>query len=133
MREISFQFAKYLLVGLLNSAVGLVFIYLGMALGLSDVSANAIGYLVGFGVSFAANSKWTFRQARTTPAVFARFMIVTGVAYAGNLFAMLVARDDLHFDHRLAQLVGVAAYTMIGFVGARFFAFNLKQNPHQIL
>lgn len=132
MRELSFQFAKYLLVGLLNTFVGLAFIYLGMALGLSDVIANAIGYLIGFCVSFVANSKWTFRQNRTTPGAFARFLLVTGVAYAGNLCVMLLARDGLHLDHRLAQLVGVPAYTMIGFIGSRLFAFSVKRNPHQI-
>lgn len=126
-----FQFAKYVLVGLLNSTIGLVLIYVGMMLGLSDVLANAVGYLVGFGVSFMLNSKWTFQQARTTSSTFSRFLLVTGVAYVGNLCVMLLVRDGLHIDHRLAQLFGVAVYTLIGFLGARLFAFRNEPNSHQ--
>ncbi|CAG4885513.1 GtrA family protein [Paraburkholderia saeva] len=128
-----FQFAKYVLVGLLNSTIGLLLIYVSMMLGLSDILANAVGYLVGFGVSFMLNSKWTFRQARITSSTFTRFLLVTGFAYAGNLCAMLLVRDGLHVDHHLAQLFGVATYTLIGFLGARLFAFRNEQNSHQTL
>jgi putative flippase GtrA len=121
------QFAKYILVGILNSAVGLGVIYLGMASRLNDVAANAFGYLVGFGISFAVNSKWTFRHSRTTSAML-RFLFVTVVAYISNLGAMLATRDLLHVDHRLAQLAGVAIYTLVGFAGARLYAFRIKQN-----
>lgn len=126
MTTLYLQFAKYILVGVLNSAVGLLIIYLGMASGLNDVTANAVGYLVGFGISFALNSKWTFRQSRTTSSMF-RFLLVTAVAYATNLCTMLATRDLLHIDHRLAQLAGVVAYTFIGFAGARLYAFRIKR------
>jgi putative flippase GtrA len=131
MTNLYLQFAKYVLVGLLNSAVGLVFIFLCMSLGLNDVLSNAVGYMAGFSVSFVVNSKWTFQQGRPTSSIFVRFLLVTGVAYAGNLCVMLVVRDSLHIDHRLAQLFGVATYTLIGFFGARLFAFRIKRNSHQ--
>jgi putative flippase GtrA len=115
------------MVGVLNSAVGLLIIYLGMASGLSDVTANAVGYLVGFGISFAINSKWTFQQTRTRASML-RFLLVTAVAYCGNLATMLATRDMLHVDHRLAQMAGVIAYTLIGFTGARLYAFRTKRH-----
>jgi putative flippase GtrA len=127
MTALYLQFAKYIAVGVLNSAVGLMIIYLGLALGLNDVAANALGYLVGFAISFAINSKWTFKQTRTTSSMF-RFLLVTAIAYGGNLITMLATRDILHVDHRLAQLAGVISYTCIGFVGARVYAFRIKRN-----
>ena len=130
MNSVYLQFIKYILVGLLNSAVGLAVIYGCMAIGLNDVIANAVGYLVGFCVSFTMNSKWTFRQ-RGDPAAVARFLLVTSVAYAANLGTMLATRDVLHVDHRLAQLAGMVAYTLVGFVGAKVYAFRIKHNAPQ--
>jgi putative flippase GtrA len=99
-----------------------------MALGLNDIASNAIGYVIGFGVSFLLNSRWTFEHKSVSASTLGRFLIVTCVAYLGNIGTMLLARDHLHIDHRAAQLFGVVAYTAIGFVGARVFAFRLKKN-----
>jgi putative flippase GtrA len=126
MRHIGLQIFKYLLTGLLNSAVGLTLIYACMAMGLGDVAANAIGYAVGFCVSFFVNNKWTFGQDRATVAKFVRFLVVAGGAYAINLWVMLTARDGLHIDHRIGQLLGVVAYTGVSFIGARLFVFRSK-------
>lgn len=117
------QALKYALVGLLNSAIGLLVIFLCMEIGWNDVLANVAGYAVGFCVSFLINSKWTFQHTRDASSLL-RFLLVTFTAYAGNLAAMLATRDILHVDHRLAQLAGVCAYTAIGFVGARVYAFR---------
>jgi putative flippase GtrA len=57
MQHIALQFVKYLLTGLLNATVGLTLIYSCMAIGLNDVASNAIGYAVGFCVSFFVNNK----------------------------------------------------------------------------
>ena len=121
-----FQFLKYLLTGLLNSAIGLTLIYVCLAVGLGDVAANAIGYAVGFCVSFFVNNKWTFGQDRATLSKFLGFLLVAGGSYAVNLFVMLTARDKLHIDHRICQLLGVAAYTATSFIGARLFVFRSK-------
>ncbi|MBE1159145.1 GtrA family protein [Dyella acidiphila] len=126
MQQIYLKFLKYLATGLLNTAVGLTLIYSCMAIGLSDVASNAVGYAVGICVSFFVNNKWTFEQDRPTVAKFVRFVLVAGGAYAVNLWVMLTARDVLHIDHRLAQLFGVAAYTGVSFIGACIFVFRPK-------
>jgi putative flippase GtrA len=126
MRNTWFQFLKYLLTGLLNSAIGLTLIYACMSAGLGDVVANVIGYAAGFFVSFFVNNKWTFKQRRPTMAKFAGFLLVASAAYALNLFVMLTARDQLHIDHRIAQLLGVVAYTGSSFIGVRIFVFGSK-------
>jgi putative flippase GtrA len=127
MQDIGFQFIKYLLAGLLNTAVGLTLIYTCMALGVGDVASNAVGYAVGFCVSFFVNNKWTFQQDTATVSKFVRFLIVAGIAYGINLWVMLTARDHLHIDHRICQLLGVVAYTGTSFVGARLFVFRSRQ------
>jgi len=122
------QFARYLLVGLANSAIGLAVIFIAMAAGLGDIPANAFGYAIGFAVSFALNGRWTFGHAAVDAARMWRYLLVTVAAYGANLGAMILARDALHIDHRLAQLLGMVVYTAVGFLGARNFAF--RSHPH---
>jgi putative flippase GtrA len=124
MTESIGQLARYLCVGAVNSIVGLAFIYLAMAAGFGDVVSNAIGYTIGFGVSLVGNSRWTFRRTGLEARTALRFGIVMGVAYAANLLALLFSRDALLVGSHVAQLVGVATYTAVGFLGSRHFAFR---------
>jgi putative flippase GtrA len=118
------QVARYGVVGALNTAIGLAVIYGGMALGLGDIAANAIGYLVGLSLSYALNSHWTFRYRGSHAGAAPRFLLVIAVAYAVNLGTLLLARDWAGLSSRLAQLCGVIAYVGVGFAGSRLYAFS---------
>ena len=52
---------RYLVVGFLNTLLGLMVIYFAMyVLRFGVVAANVIGYAVGVVVSFLLNQRWTF-------------------------------------------------------------------------
>jgi putative flippase GtrA len=129
MSRTAAELSTYILVGLVNSAVGLAVIFAALTLGLGDLAANAAGYAVGLALSFFLNGRWTFRQRHLGAAQLWRFGLVTAVAYLANVLALLAARDVWRLDHRLAQLCAMAAYTLVGFVGARAFAFRTRQSP----
>lgn len=115
---------RYLLVGVVNTLVGLGIIYFCMwALGLGNVVSNAIGYSVGVLVSFTLNRRWTFRHEGPRASAFVRFVTVLGVAYGVNLATVLFAIEVLHIDRYLAQAIGVVPYTITGFLGSRLYAF----------
>ncbi|CAB3780888.1 GtrA family protein [Pararobbsia alpina] len=126
MKPVHLQFFKYLAVGALNSAIGLFCIFGCMKLGLNDVLSNAIGYIVGFFISYSANSRWTFNQRKTSASTFVRFLSVICVAYACNIVILLAAKHIAHFDRWISQILGVITYTLVGFAGARFFSFRAK-------
>lgn len=126
MRLVFLRLLKYGMTGLLNTAVTLTLIYTSIAIGLSDVAANAIGYAVGICISFFMNNKWTFAQDQATLSQFLRFLAVAGCAYAVNLWVLLTARDVLHIDHRICHLLGAVAYTGVGFIGTSLFVFRSK-------
>lgn len=115
------QALRYGATGALNTLVGLAVIYGCLALGIGDVAANVAGYAVGLALSYFLNARWTFRfrgdHARSLP----RFLGVFAVAYGANLAALLLARPWT--NAYIAQLVGVAVYTVVGFLGSRHFAF----------
>jgi putative flippase GtrA len=114
---------RFLLVGALNTLIGLSAIYLGkFALGLPDVPANVVGYAVGLAVSFWGNAAWTFEyRGRLGPSA-ARYLAVFAVAYATNL-AVLLALKSAGVDGYLAQAASTVPYAVTFYVLSRLFVF----------
>jgi putative flippase GtrA len=117
------QALRFLSVGALNTLLGLAIIYLLMHFGVEYRAANLIGYLVGFLVGFVLNRNWTFMHRGHWLASFARWAIVAGIAYGGNLATVVVLHRWLGIDARLAQLGGIPVYTVLSYAGGRYFAF----------
>lgn len=120
----SFRFA---VVGVLNTAIGLAAIYSVMFFFQTGPAiANAIGYLVGLIVSFALNRIWTFNSSRPIGHVLPKYMLVAATCYFLNLGVVLVATSAHSVDPYLAQLFGVAIYTVSMFFGCRTLVFSLR-------
>ena len=124
-----FQLAKFLVVGVLNTAIGLGVIFAAKALlGWGDLVANAAGYAVGLIASFALNRTWTFRdRGRISPALL-RFLAAFALAYLVNLATVFALRDLAAVDSYVAQAVGVVPYTAVFFIASRVFVF-LDRRP----
>ena len=124
------SFVRYLIVGCINTVVGLGVIYFCMGiLGLNDVRSNLIGYTVGVLVSFALNRGWTFAHGGAMLPAFAKFLAVLAVAYIVNLATVVVLADEAGVNRFLAQAAGVPPYTLVGYFGSRFFAFRSRGKP----
>ncbi len=118
------QLLRFLAVGVLNSAVGLALIYVFMALGNDYRGANAVGYAGGILVSFVINRSWTFADSGDWRKSFMAWLCVVGGAYAAQLLLVIGLHDRLGIDVRIAQALGVPAYTALTFLGARYFTFR---------
>ncbi|MGF6855342.1 GtrA family protein [Paraburkholderia sp. CI3] len=116
------QFIKYLLVGGLNTAISAVIIFIVQAAAAIPVVANIVGYAIGVTLSFALNSKYTFKTAATRHTAI-RFLIVVLISYLANLATMV---SVLHLTHApyLAQLCGIPVYVIVGFLGNRYWAMR---------
>lgn len=119
------QLLRFLLVGLVNTAVGLSTIWamIGLA-GWTDLPANATGYAVGLVCSFVLNRRWTFADTGDWWPALWRFMVVFGIAYAANLLTFFTLRDGLGMGRYLAHAVSTVPYTLLFFAGSRLFAFR---------
>ncbi len=128
--SIKSSFIRYVVVGVINTCVGLSVIYTGIYLfGLDDVPANLLGYSLGIGCSFLLNRHWTFAGRGEAAPQLARFLIVMAAAYLINI-ATVMALIDLASVHRsLAHAAGVVPYTVCGYLGNRFFAFRRPREP----
>ena len=125
---------RYLLVGVVNTLVGLGIIYLAMYfLHMDLASSNALGYAIGILVSFALNKKWTFASQDHVVYSFLRYLLVLGVAYAANLATVLFANSHFYLNPYLSQALGIIPYTTIGFLGSRYFAFRERRGSRPAL
>jgi putative flippase GtrA len=116
---------KYLITGVGNTLVGLSVIYFCLyALGWRSAPANLAGYGVGMVFSFAVNKRWTFGDTGSHFSAFLRFAVVLCVAYLVNLATVLELEQAFHVNKYIAQAAGVPPYTIVGYFGSKFYAFN---------
>lgn len=105
---------RFVLVGLSNTLIGMGVIYLAWrGLGLGDLPANMIGYGIGFVWSYGLNRLWTFQDSG---------------AYLANLLVLFAARRLMGEASFLPHVFGSVAYTVLGYLGSRFFAFRQQAN-----
>lgn len=125
---------RFLVVGLANTSVGLLIIFGGKWLfGLNDISANMVGYSCGLVLSFVLNKHWSFRYKGTFGFALFRFLLVILVAYLLNLGFILVAINNFGINSYLAQALGIVPYTVVTYLGSRYFAFKQLQCVRQNL
>lgn len=123
----SFQFVRFLVVGVANTMVGLSVIYSAKYFfHAGDVTANAIGYGVGICVSFILNSRWTFAYRGLMASAAVKFFLATAVAYAANLLTVMAAIDGFGINTYLAQALGMPVYTVVAYLASKYVVFRLK-------
>ena len=123
---------KFLLVGVANTLLSMVFMFLLEFMGYWP--STAIAYVAGAALSFFLNRSFTFRSnAAFWPSVL-RFVINVAVCY---LIAYSIAQPVVTWalsstaisavwQERIAKVCGMGLYTVLNYFGQRFFAFRDK-------
>lgn len=118
------QMLRFGAVGVLNTAVGLTAICVFMYFFHADpVSANVLGYVVGFSVSFWLNKLWTFESSHKISNVLPRYAGVIVAAFLVNLTIVSVSTGYLACNPYLSQIFGIIAYTILSFTWCRVYVF----------
>ncbi|PYG87972.1 putative flippase GtrA [Ruminiclostridium sufflavum DSM 19573] len=120
------QIIKYGLVGIINTLITAVILFTLMnCFGVSYKASNAAGYIAGFINSFFMNKLWTFKENRTsTLTQFIRFTAVFVVCYLLQRGLLIFLVENLIIDKNIAQLIGMAFYTIISFIFNKLFSFK---------
>jgi putative flippase GtrA len=117
-------FIKYALVGVLNTFVGLSFIYLfKWWFNFSDIAANALGYFFGFIVSYTLNSRWTFKYGGPDFLAIIKFGCVIIIAYLTNLFTVIALIETYNVNSYLSHAIGVFPYFIISYFLSKSLVF----------
>ena len=126
------SFPKFMAVGVINTLISLVLMFLLEKLGYWP--STIIAYLAGACVSFFLNKNFTFKSHENTFTAVLKFALSVAVCYViAYALAKPVAGWALNYTQlsnrwreRIAKLFGMGLYTLINYFGQRFFAFKTK-------
>lgn len=119
------QLLRYLLVGLVNTAVGYgCILLLRYGLHWHDLAANTAGYALGACVSYVLNRSYTFRSRNQHRHALPRFVLMVGLCYALNAGVLLLALHWLGLPSYVGQALAMVTYNVAFFVISRQFVFN---------
>ncbi len=122
------QFAKFCLVGVLNTGIHYgVFLALFRLLDVYYLVSSTIGYCCGSLNSFVWNKMWTF-QARGTrhSTAFLKFAIVNGLSLLINVVSMKMFVAGIGLRPEFAQVLTIGLAVMVNFFGYKLWAFRKK-------
>lgn len=126
-REVLGRAARFFLVGVLNNAVSYALFAFLLWCGLGVPAAVAIGYIVGIGLSYVANSKYSFRAAYGSPGQALSYIALYIFCYAANLAALNLAGTYLGVPVLLTQIVLVFVFGGLIFLVLHYLIFAPKR------
>ena len=127
MRPPSLLLTRFVLVGLLNTALGLGVIFVASHY-FGNYAANLIGYLVVVPVSFLTHRDISFRDRGKRASAFIRYLPTIAVGYFANLFTL---KTCLSFAPPFgAQSCAISAHVVVTFLCSRYFVFLHPQDHH---
>lgn len=129
-------FLRFLLVGLINTTIGLsTTLILLNIFKFSFWYATFIGNGIGTIISYMLNRTYTFESKAPHKRGIIRFMIVVSCSYfisylSGKYLALYLSSNTtiLPFAYidNAAVLLGNGLYTLTNYLGQRYFVFNKK-------
>lgn len=123
-REGIVQFIKYSTVGISNTVVtGIVIYIMQNLLGYSMELSNVVGYIIGLINSFIWNSKWTFSSAVRWRS-FAGFVFAFLLCYAIQMGVLQVLKYNTSIDRYVIQLIAMGVYTLSNFGITKYWVFK---------
>ena len=122
--EISTQFIRYAVVGLVSNGV-LYLAYLALTwAGMGHKTAMTLLWAVGVLQTFLFNRKWSFRHDGAASPAMLRYFAIYGFGYVLNFFVLLVLVDYLHLPHEIVQGVMTFALAVMLFLLQRYWVFR---------
>ncbi len=119
------QFSIFILVGVVNTALGYSVIFGCLYLaGMSPEFSNIIGYLIGLVASYFLHRNYTFRSKRQRKTEFFNFMVVFLIAYIANLATLIILVRALEAHAGLSQIIAGAVYVATSYLLNKNYVFR---------
>jgi putative flippase GtrA len=150
MKPLIAQSLKYSVVGLLNTALTFVVMWLVLkfcfgvsgeekANGWQQSASNALGFGAGFITSYALNRKWTFRSTGRWINGFVKFVAGAMICYIPQLILVnllnvkswiqpfsfsILEMDFTVSSSHICNLAGMVFYTVLNFFYNKYYTFK---------
>ena len=133
MKIIDKSFFKFLLVGVLNTGVSFILMFLLEGLGYWP--STAIAYVAGAVISFFLNKHFTFKSKQNVWKEALKFALMVAVCYvvAYSLAKPLMewalsftSFSDI-WTERITKIFAMGLYTLINYITQKFITFTNKK------
>ncbi|WP_314590272.1 GtrA family protein [Paenibacillus terrigena] len=131
-----FQFIRFLIVGVLNTLVGLSTIFiLYNVFQINYWLSTSIGNIIGGVCSYLLNRKYTFNSEVTVNKTFIKFIIVNILAYVVSYYlgywsisqfkqSGIVVEAKIY--ENISLLLASGLFTVLNYIGHKYVTFNNK-------
>ena len=123
-RQLRVQFLKFIDLGVMNTAVSLIVIYVIMKIGLNYRLSNFIGYIAGLINSFIFNKVWVFKTKKNLIKEGLTFIIVFALCYGVQYLMLLLMVERYDINKYVSQFLPMGIYTFLNFILNRIFTFK---------
>lgn len=126
--QLAVQFIKFGFVGISNTLISLVVYYLGLALGVHYVAANAAGFVLGTINAYFWNNRYVFKKSedevRSTGKSVVRVFVSYGFTLVLSTVLLALWVDGLHISDKIAPIINLLVTIPLNFVLNKFWAFR---------
>lgn len=137
----NYTFVRFILVGIINTIVGLSIMYLLLHLGgLSYWMSTFIGNSVGAIVSFLLNRSFTFKSQSSIYKSMLRFVAVILFCYVisytfgRNLVEFMLRNSELTWSIKtdIAVFISTGLYTVLNYFFQKFIVFKTTNHEERM-
>ncbi len=118
-------FLRFVLVGLVNTAIGYsIIIILFHLIGLSYSLSYFLSYVVGVIISFFLNRQFVFFSENDKLTEFFRFLIAFGVSYGVSYVALYILVEYHLLGENIAFFAGMVVYSTLFYLLNKHITFK---------
>ena len=118
------KFAKFGVVGILNTLITITTYMLFVYLGMNYIIANIISYGIGVINSFYWNKSWVFKEKSNSINLFVKFVMVNLITLSCNTLILYGLVDSLSMHSILAQIFATGVGLGINFILNNIWTFK---------
>ena len=121
------QFFKFVIVGIINTLINLLILYiLTEFFGVYYMLSAVIAFLFAVTNSFLLNKTWTFEEyiKYKIKYKYIQFIIISIIALVINLILLYILVEYFDIWYMAAQIVGVLSNLLVNFFGNKLWTFK---------
>lgn len=115
---------SFILIGLVNTFVTVIVIFLLYSVNFSDQLANFCGIFAGVIQSILLNSKFTFGQEKIRYDKSLYFFLILSLSYFINLLVLNISLNYFLFSSLISQCIALFMYVAISFLLINNYLFK---------
>ncbi len=116
---------KYLVVGGLGTVTHLSLLYIAVEFfGVPPLLGSCTAFIWVVIQSYFLHRNWTFRSDREHSSALPRYLVVSGIGFAGNLAIMFVMFNILGAWYMLAQASAAIVIPILNFILNKYWTFS---------